>query len=268
MIAARRDGEEFPVEVSAAAVQRGGQRHAVGIVRDITERKQAEQAIREYEERLRAVTASTNDAIIMVNDMGCVTLWNPAAERMFGYSADEVLGRELHRIAMPPRYRAVQERGFARFRLTGQGMSIGKIMDLVALRKNGEEFPIEISVFSFKVGNQWHAVGIVRDITDASRRRSCCGRAKRRLKQAEAIAHVGYWKRDLETGHGIWSDELCRICGLSPRQSTITISQWQNLIHPDDRQRVVLAFAEAEATMQALRRGIPHRAPGWRRAFH
>jgi two-component system sensor histidine kinase UhpB len=92
--------------------------------------------------------------------------------------------------------------------------------------------------------------GTVQDVTERKRAEEALRESERRLNEAGSIAHLGYWERDLETGIGIWSGELCRISGLSPQTSTVTIAQWQNLIHPEDRQRVMLAFAEAEATMQ------------------
>lgn len=134
--------------------------------RDITERKAAEQMVHESEERFRLITTTAKDAIIMVGPDEAITYWNPAAEKMFGYTTEEVLGKNLHDMLAPLRHLADAHRKFAAFTQAGQGGLVGKTLEVSALRKGGEEFPIELSVSSVQIRGSWHALGSVRDITE------------------------------------------------------------------------------------------------------
>jgi PAS domain S-box-containing protein len=129
----------------------------------------SEKALRESEERLRTITDTAKDAIIMTGDSGLVTFWNPAAEATFGYAATEVIGRELHEFLAPERFRAAHHAAFGRFRATGEGGAVNKTLELAAIRKDGTEIAAELSLSAIKIGDKWHGVGIVRDITERKR---------------------------------------------------------------------------------------------------
>ncbi len=137
-----------------------------GYVVDITERKRTEENVLASEQRLGAITNSAFDAIILINDSGEISYWNPASERIFGYRDSEVMGKNVHELLAPPEFHAAYRSAFKDFVTTGRGNAMGKITALVARRKDGEEFPIELSLSGFQVGGSWHAAGIVRDITE------------------------------------------------------------------------------------------------------
>ncbi len=130
---------------------------------------EAARSLSESEETFRAISSSAQDAIIMIDNCGKISFWNEAAETIFGYSKDEVMGKDLHQLLAPARYKAAYEKGFSQFQHTGQGNVIGAIRELAALRKDGSEFPIELSLSSIKLHEQWHAVGVIRDITERKR---------------------------------------------------------------------------------------------------
>ncbi|MFH1740673.1 MAG: PAS domain S-box protein, partial [bacterium] len=132
---------------------------------EITSREVAERALRESEERFRTISACAQDAIIMLDNDGKISFWNDAAEKTFGWSSEEMIGQDLHEHLAPEKYATAYQKGFELFRQTGEGAAIGKTLELSALRRNGGEFPIEISIASVKTKGEWHAVGIVRDIT-------------------------------------------------------------------------------------------------------
>jgi PAS domain S-box-containing protein len=129
----------------------------------------AKQALLESEEKFRSASAAAQDAMIMVDSRGCISFWNAAAEKIFGYTSDEVIGQALHSLLAPSRYREAYSAAFARFEISGRGDAIGKTLELSALRKDGEEFPIEISLSSVQQGGKWTGIGIVRDITERKR---------------------------------------------------------------------------------------------------
>jgi diguanylate cyclase (GGDEF)-like protein/PAS domain S-box-containing protein len=133
--------------------------------RDITGQRRVEQALRDSELKFRSFSASAQDAFIMMNGQGRISYWNPAAERVFGYSAGEAIGRDLHQLLVPERYYEVFKKNFKTFKKTGTGGRIGKTSELVALRRDKTEFPIELSLSALKLQGEWHSFGIVRDIS-------------------------------------------------------------------------------------------------------
>ncbi|MBI4862139.1 MAG: MEDS domain-containing protein [Candidatus Riflebacteria bacterium] len=141
----------------------------IGFAEDISEQKQAQENLRESEERFRAITAGALDGIIMMDDAGNAVHWNAAAERILGWSEEEALGKNVHELLAPKRHLEAHREAFVRFRSSGEGPVIGKTLEWTALRKDAAEIPVELSVSALKVRGQWHAVGIIRDITERRR---------------------------------------------------------------------------------------------------
>jgi PAS domain S-box-containing protein len=137
-----------------------------GIDRDITEREHVEQILRESEEKFRSITTSAQDAIIMMNSEGIISYWNVAAEKIFGYTQEEAVGNVLHSLITPERFLAAHNIGFSHFKKTGEGPLIGKTIEVAAFRKDGTEFPVEISISATMVDGLFNAIGIIRDISE------------------------------------------------------------------------------------------------------
>ncbi|HOS92809.1 MAG TPA: response regulator, partial [Armatimonadota bacterium] len=149
----------------------------VGTHVDITERREMELALRESEERLRTIAAAAQDAVIMMDHEGRITYWNPAAERIFGWLEHEALGRELHTLVAPPETHEAYRAGLRQFQASGTGPALGRLLQLEARVREGRTIPVEVSISSVRMGGQWCAVGIVRDITERVE-------AQRRLESA------------------------------------------------------------------------------------
>jgi PAS domain S-box-containing protein len=125
--------------------------------------------LKETEQRLRIITAVAHDAILMMNPHGEVTYWNPAAEEILGYSPAEALGQNLHRLLASEHYRHAHLAAFPQFQHSGTGPAINQTMELSACRKDGKEIVIELSLASVHLMDGWHAIGILRDITERKR---------------------------------------------------------------------------------------------------
>ncbi|MBC8394740.1 MAG: PAS domain S-box protein, partial [Deltaproteobacteria bacterium] len=138
----------------------------IGTVLDITRRRKTEQALKESEEKFQSISSSMKDALLTMDDRGEITYWNEAAGKIFGYTKDEVMGKDLHRLLVPEKYRDTFGKGFPKFTATGTGPAIGQILELSALHKDGTEFPIELSLSSIHISEAWQAVGTIRDISD------------------------------------------------------------------------------------------------------
>ncbi len=162
-----KDGHPVVLETSGVPVfdAEGKFRGYRGVDRDITGRKQAEVVLVESEEKLRKIAESAQDAIIMMGTDQNISFWNAAAERIFGYTAAEAMGHELHALITPARARARFAQAFPHFQATGEGPLIGKMTEVSALRKGGGEFPVELSISAARLNGQWHAISTLRDIT-------------------------------------------------------------------------------------------------------
>ena len=160
----RKDGSEFPIELSLATWVTDGTRFFSGIIRDVSDREKTIENLTQSEERLRAVMDSTQDAIISADESGQVVLWNPAAERMFGRAEKDMSGKPLTAI-IPERYRAAHEAGISRLNMNEKPRVVGKTVELTALRGDGSEFPIELTLGTWTIGERRYFSGIIRDIT-------------------------------------------------------------------------------------------------------
>jgi len=120
------------------------------------------------EERFRSVVATANDAIISIDGKGDIIFWNNAAEVMFGYPAGYIIGSPLTTI-MPERFHEAHKKGMQRFLSTGYAKIIGKTIEIVACTRDGVEFPVELSIASWKIKENVFFTGILRDITDRKR---------------------------------------------------------------------------------------------------
>ena len=118
------------------------------------------------ETKMRAITDAAQDAILIMDPKGLVSYWNPAAERILGHLNSEAIGKNLHSLIMPQQYFEAQHAAYPLFQKTGQGPAIGKTLDLKAKRKDGKEIPIQLSLSGIYLDNEWHAVGIIRDVTE------------------------------------------------------------------------------------------------------
>jgi PAS domain S-box-containing protein len=175
LAAIRKDGSEFPVELSLATWFLDNRRYYTGIIRDISERKQAEQ-------KFRSVTESAIDAIISADHTGEIVSWNKAATRILGYTDEEAIGQRLELI-IPKRFHEAHQKGIERVTATGEGRVIGTTVELSACTKSGEEVPIELSLSTWTVRDDRYYTGIIRDIGERKRAEEALRTSEQALKE-------------------------------------------------------------------------------------
>ena len=144
----------------------------VHTAKDITERKKAEEALLESEEKFRTISSAVKDALILVDGDGRVVYWNPSAETIFGYTKEEAFGKEVHELIASEDCRKGKNGAavtLKKFHETGKGAFVGDTIELTARRKGGDEFPIKLSLSSIFLKGRWHAVALARDITEQKR---------------------------------------------------------------------------------------------------
>jgi len=164
--ALNRNGDRFDVEVTTVSLGEPGEVYVAGVARDVTKERRVAAAARRRQRELWAIARAVRDALVLIDDEGRVSLWNPAAERVFGYSAEEIVGKELHLLVAPPEVHDAYRQGIATFARTGSGPAVGRLIEFTAVKKDGTRFPVEVSTSPVRMGGRWWAAGIIRDITD------------------------------------------------------------------------------------------------------
>jgi PAS domain S-box-containing protein len=143
--------------------------------------------LQESESRLNAIANAAGDGIIMIDNDGLISFWNPSAERIFGFSRSEAIGQNLHSLIVPERYRKDHNTSFPEFQLKGTGSAVGKTLELSGLHKKGHEIVISLTLSAVQLQDKWHAVGNVRDISDQKRVESELIAAKERAEASDKL---------------------------------------------------------------------------------
>ncbi len=151
------------------------------------ERKQAERAMQESEARKAAILESALDCIITMDDKGRIIEFNPAAERTFGYRRDQVIGNEMAALIIPPALREKHRQGLRQFLAEGEGPILGKRIELIAMRADGAEFPVELAVIRIPLEGLPMFTGYLRDIT---KRKEAEEALKRKTVEAEESSRL------------------------------------------------------------------------------
>jgi PAS domain S-box-containing protein len=162
-----RDGSiRHVVERGQAILGRDGERRLDGAIFDLSERRATQQALEESEERTRLIVDTALDAVVTIDAAGLITGWNAQAEAIFGWSAEEAVGRLLAETIIPAQHREAHTRGLERFLATGEGPVLGKRIEISGLRRDGEEFPVELAISPVKAGGSFSFSAFLRDISE------------------------------------------------------------------------------------------------------
>lgn len=140
-----------------------------GIAVDVTDRKRAEDRLRHSRERNEAILRTAIDAIVTIDAEGKIVEFNPAAEQMFGYVRDSILGRSMADLLVPPAHREAHRRGMERFLATGEAPFLNRRVELSAMRSNGQEFPVEIAITRLGQSDPPFFTGYIRDLSEQKR---------------------------------------------------------------------------------------------------
>jgi PAS domain S-box-containing protein len=186
----RKDGSTYPVDVDLQFSTDGPTKELVAIVLDTSERGRAEVALRESESRARAVLDNAVEGIVTIDQRGSIESVNPAARRIFGYDAGEMLGRNVKMLAPDPH--GSQHDGFiANFLATGERKVIGIGREVEGRRKDGTTFPLYLSVAEVASGGERSFTGIMRDLTQVKRSEQDLRSVQQQLYQAQKIEAIG-----------------------------------------------------------------------------
>ena len=179
----RRDGTVFPLHLSVGQMIVGTERKFTGILHDLSDRVALEHRLRASEGRWRAVIQSAVDGIVVIDAHGRIEAFNPAAERLFGYTEQDVLGQNVH-VLMPSPYHEEHDTYLSRYLATGRAKIIGTGREATGRRSDGTTFPLHLSVGELTVEGERKFTGILHDLTGRVR-------LEERLREAATLARVG-----------------------------------------------------------------------------
>ncbi|MBC7822232.1 MAG: PAS domain S-box protein, partial [Planctomycetaceae bacterium] len=162
----RKDGSEVWIASNASAIDWEGRPAIVAFCADITELRDSLKALHQSELREQAILDTALDAVIVMDHQGRIADFNPAAEQVFGHARAEAIGKPLAELIIPPKMRVAHYKGLAHFLKTGEGPVLGQRLELSALRSDGSEFPVELSIVCIPGSDPPLFTGFLRDITD------------------------------------------------------------------------------------------------------
>ncbi len=189
----KKDGSSlivlFEGNVSYDEMGRFLQSHCMFI--DITKQKQAEKALKESEAKFRTITASAINPIVMMDDLGHISYMNASAERAFNYTGEEIQGQEFQSLLVSDDYHNIFRKGFEIFKNGNTDSANGRHIELNVLKKDGTEFPVELSLSAVKFKGRQNAVGIIRDLSERKAAEREKARLQRQLRQAHKLESIG-----------------------------------------------------------------------------
>jgi PAS domain S-box-containing protein len=211
-----------------------------GHITDIDDRKRAEEKLRQEQKELQrsevrkaAIVDSALDCIVTIDHDGCITEFNPAAEHAFGHRRDEVLGKHLADVIVPPSLREKHRQGFARYLATGEARMLGKRIEMTAVRADGSEFPVELAITRIPLEGPPSFTGYLRDITERKRAEQELQRSEAFLAEAQHLSRIGSFSWRVATDEITWSEQLYRIFQID-RDAQVSFELIGRRIHPED----------------------------------
>ena len=208
------------------------------------------------ERKIMAMSQAVDDALVMLDGQGKVLFWNQAAEKLFGYSTAEAMGKDFHEMAAPPELREKAQAGLRHFAATGEGVIFSATRQTTAIDRTGRTFQAEISLSPFQQGNEWFAVGTVRDITERLRIQEELRVANFLSDQALHLSKAGYWHVPLD-GSGWFnsSERTVAVLGDIPHEDLrYRVDEWVVNVLAGDK-------AAAEKTIEHYTEAVEGRVP-------
>lgn len=237
----KKNGESFwnNFTIAPVADETGWFTHWVAIERDASERRRTHGLMRDSEEKRRLIMNAALDAIICIDTAGMVTFWNPQAEEIFGWKEHEVMGERLSSIIIPDPYKSMHDHGMEQYMVTGKGPALNVLLELTALKRGGETFPIELTVLPIKQGSDEFFCAFIRDITERKRSESLVRKTTERYELVAKATSDAIWDWDMVSNEVTRSgDGLQKLFGYNTEDASADNEFWSKHVHPEDIVRV------------------------------
>jgi PAS domain S-box-containing protein len=242
-VTVQKDGQHTSIVQKFPLFNADGEIYAIGgIVTDITERRREEAALRYTEESRRIVLETASDAVVSMDETGAIRFANPATMRIFGYDPTELIGKPLT-VLMPEWMRKLHDAGFRRYQATGQRHLNWQGTELTALRKNGEEFPVEVSFG--ELAREGHKVftGFIRDISVRKRAEEKLRVSERTLRELTETIPQMLWSAEADGAIDYCNKRVLDYTGLPAEQ--VQGAGWMKTVHKDDIDKMATAWSVA-----------------------
>lgn len=200
--------------------------------------------IKERENHFSAIADTANDSIITADSEGNIIYVNSSTAGMFGYTESELLQSPLT-VIMPEKYAESHTRAFKKVVDTGISNLQGKTVELSGRKKDGTEFPIELSIAKWELNNRVYFTGMIRDISFRKAIENELVENRNSLIEAQSIAKLGNWQWDVSSNTVRWSDEMYNIYGIKKSEFDNSYEGFLSRLHPDDRESIKNKISEA-----------------------
>ena len=233
----KKDGTLIDVTVTSHTIGFDGREAHLALPLDVTDRKRAEDALLQSEQRTRLIIDTALDAVITMRSSGAISDWSAQAERMFGWSRTEAVGRQMSDTIVPTRYRDAHNRGLKRFLETGEGPVLNKRIEITALSRDGREFPIELAISPAKLGEEWTFSAFIRDLTERKKSEEALRLGVERYRELFEDVPVGIYRSTPEGRLIDVNPAMISMLGYPDRESLLATPATSLYVDPADRLR-------------------------------
>ncbi len=250
----KADGSDILVDVLWHQLEFQGRRAAIVAAIDVTEQTRAEDALRESEGRFRQILDTAYDAFISIDAHGIINAWNIEAERIFGWSAQEAIGRDIADLTIPERFRESHVAGLRAFRETGEAPFVGRRIEHLARRRDGSERLIELTIAQMRGKNGPIFNAFIHDITERKEREWAIRESEARYRLLAENATDIITRVALDRTRLYVSPAVREVLGYAPEE--LIGKPITDLPHPDDRIMVdaaIAALSRGDSTTVTLR---------------
>src|SRR5882762_137268 len=245
-VALDEDGQHTRIVQKFPLFNAEGEIYAIGgVLTDITERKQEESARRYSEDRYRLVVETASDAVISIDESSVILFANPATSRIVRYDPTELIGKPLT-LLMPEFLRKLHENGFRHYLATGQRHINWQGTELTALRKNGQEFPVEVSFGELTRDGHKVFIGFIRDISERKQAEDKVRASERTLRQLTETIPQMLWSAEADGAIDYCNQRVLDYTGLPAEQ--VHGAGWMKTVHEDDIEKMAQAWTVAVST--------------------
>jgi diguanylate cyclase (GGDEF)-like protein/PAS domain S-box-containing protein len=226
----QRLGDYIRLKIEQEVLNADLQMATLHLTEQISEKEKIARALEESSARFRAIGDNALDAIVISDSGGRVAYWNPAAERTFGFTAMEIMGRSIHDLLAPPRNREKAGERYAHFAATGEGEVPGRTLRLRALRKDGAEFPVDLSISAMNLGGSWHALGIVRDVSEQEKTLAALRRSESDLTNIARLSDLLQSCRTISEAYPIIAEKATELFPMASGSLAMVLAEGRDLV--------------------------------------
>ena len=223
----------------------------VGTSTDIDDLKQSQDHARRADERTRLIIETALDAVVTMNSQGLITSWNRQAETIFGWSPAEAIGRHMADLIIPEQHRAAHILGLRRFLATGEGPILRRRIEIVAVRRSGAVFPVELEVAPVKLSQDWEFSAFIRDITESRLAEEKLRASELHLRRMTETIPEMLWSATAEGAIDYCNTRVLDYTGFSAEE--LMGDGWFRLLHTDDVDQAVRLWMSSVAAATPYR---------------